>query len=68
MIYLYLISKFNDPNSMYQLGDALINGISIMKNHRQGTKLIKISAEQYKYPKSITKMKMLLRVSLKSKY
>ena len=67
MIYLYLISKFNDPISMYQLGDALINGNSIMKNHRQGTKLIKISAEQYKYPKAITKMKMLLRFPLKSK-
>lgn len=67
MIYLYLISKFNDPISMYQLGDALINGNSIMKNHRQGTKLIKISAEQYKYPKAITKMKMLLRFPLKNK-
>jgi len=65
MIYIYLIKKFNNPDAMYILGDALINGITIMKNHKQGAKLIKIAAEDYKHPKAITKMKLLKRISLK---
>jgi hypothetical protein len=60
MIYLFLISKYNDPHSMYQLGNALINGISIMKNQRQGVKLIKVAAEKFNFPNAIEKMKLLL--------
>ena len=60
MIYLFLISKYNDPHSMYQLGNALINGISIMKNQRQGIKLIKVAAEKFNFPNAIARMKLLL--------
>ena len=58
MIYLFLISKYNDPHSMYQLGNALINGISIMKNQRQGIKLIKVAAEKFNFPNAIARMKL----------
>jgi hypothetical protein len=66
MIYIYLTKKFNTPEAIYNLGDALINGSTIMKNHKQGTKLIKIAAETFKYQKAITRMKQLTRISLKS--
>jgi hypothetical protein len=52
---------------MYLLGDALIGGDGIMKNHSQGTKLIKIAAEDYKYSKAITKLKALHRQTIKYK-
>ncbi len=67
MIYLFLIKKFKDPEAMYQLGEALINGDSIIKNHLQGSKFIKVAAEEYKYPKAITKMKNLTRIKNKNK-
>jgi hypothetical protein len=67
MIYLFLIKKFKDPEAMYQLGEALINGDSIIKNHLQGAKFIKVAAEEYKYPKAITKMKNLTRIKNKLK-
>jgi hypothetical protein len=62
MIYVYLIKKFNDPEAMYLLGEELLTGQTIMKNHRQGAKLIKIAAEQYKVKKAIAKMKTLYKV------
>lgn len=67
LIYLYLVRKYNVPEAMYLLGDALIGGDGIMKNHSQGAKLIKIAAEDYKYSKAITKLKALQRQSIKYK-
>jgi hypothetical protein len=67
LLYLYLVRKYNIPEAMYLLGDALIGGDGIMKNHSQGTKLIKIAAEDYKYSKAITKLKALQRQSIKYK-
>jgi hypothetical protein len=67
LLYLYLVRKYNIPEAMYLLGDALIGGDGIMKNHSQGTKLIKIAAEDYKYSKAITKLKALHRQTIKYK-
>jgi len=67
LLYLYLVRKYNIPEAMYLLGDALIGGDGIMKNHSQGAKLIKIAAEDYKYSKAITKLKALQRQSIKYK-
>lgn len=67
LLYLYLVRKYNIPEAMYLLGDALIGGDGIMKNHLQGTKLIKIAAEDYKYSKAITKLKALHRQTIKYK-
>ena len=61
MIYVYLIKKFNDPEAMYLLGEELLNGITIQKNHKQATKLIKVAAESYKHKKAITKLKTLFK-------
>lgn len=65
MLYIYLIKYFNEPDAMFNLGENLINGISIMKNHNQGAKLIKVAAEKFKHTKSIAKMKILTRLSKK---
>lgn len=67
MIYLFLIKKFNEPESMYQLGTSLLTGDSIIKNHTQGAKFIKVAAQEYKHPKAIIKMKNLTRISSKNK-
>jgi hypothetical protein len=61
MIYVYLIKKFNDSEAMYLLGEELLNGITIQKNHKQATKLIKIAADNYKHTKAITKLKTLIK-------
>ncbi len=67
LLYLYLVRKYNVPEAMYLLGDSLIGGDGIMKNHSQGAKLIKIAAEDYKYSKAITKLKALHRQAIKYK-
>jgi tRNA uridine 5-carbamoylmethylation protein Kti12 len=67
MIYLFLIKKFNEPESMFQLGSALLTGDSIIKNHTQGAKFIKVAAQEYKHSKSINKMKTLTKISSKNK-
>jgi hypothetical protein len=56
-----LIKKFNDPEAMYLLGEELLNGITIQKNHKQATKLIKVAAESYNHKKAITKLKTLFK-------
>lgn len=65
LLYIYLVKKFNDPDAMFNLGEALINGITIMKNHSQGSKLIKVAAEKFKHTKSIAKLKILTRLGKK---
>jgi hypothetical protein len=65
MLYVYLIKYFNEPDAMFCLGENLINGMTIMKNHSQGAKLIKIAAEKFKHTKSIAKMKVLTRLGKK---
>jgi len=61
LIYVYLIKKFNHPESMYLLGEELLNGITIQKNHKQGAKLIKVAAESFYFAKAITKLKTLIK-------
>jgi hypothetical protein len=67
LFYVYLIKKFNEPDAMYLIGEELLNGITILKNQKQGAKFIKYAAETYKHQKSINKLKSLVRTKLISK-
>ncbi len=67
LFYVFLIKKFNDPDAMYLIGEELLNGITILKNQKQGAKFIKYAAETYKHQKSINKLKSLVRTKLLSK-
>ena len=67
LFYVFLIKKFNDPDAMYFIGEELLNGLTILKNQKQGAKFIKYAAETYKHQKSINKLKTLVRTKLVGK-
>lgn len=61
MIDLFLIKNYSDPKSMHNIGSALLKGVSIAKNSKQGAKFIKVAAEKYKYAPAVTALKRLTR-------
>jgi hypothetical protein len=67
LFYVFLIKKFNDPDAMYCIGEELLNGITILKNQKQGAKFIKYAADTHKHQKSINKLKSLVRTKILSK-
>jgi len=67
LINLFLIKNYNDGKSMFEIGQALNKGTSILRNTKQGTKFIKVASESHEYQPATTALKRLIRQTPKDK-